>query len=1402
MNFLAQVIPYLPYLLLAIVLVIVCLLVVLFLMLRKARKAEPLALSLKEDKPKAPEESKASWGPLARLAEARTLRTSFSRAIKFLRDNVAGRDYLYQIPWFMVVGESCAGKTTLLDSAGIRTSLVEEPEDFGIHQAIQWRFFNQGILLDIYGEYLLRPDDLTSDDTGWETLLKQLQSQRARRPIDGIVIALPCTDFLAPHAQDIQALEMKAARLCDKLWRTQKILGLSFPVYVVVTKCDAIRGFRGFCQELPAQNRQDIFGWSSPYGLATSFIPAWVDEAFDSLSLDLNRLQGEIFALRRESPKADEVFMFPGEFELMRDPLRIFLARMFKETAYRESFYFRGLYFCGDPQAEVAEPVGQANHEVNEVADPFAQPDPEPLARVSGRLFQATPCRPIFLTRLFEEKIFPESSIARPISRVFYTKSRLVREAQATALLLAIVLGWGMMSRYLRMHRMWVETLRPTLDHVVEERSTSLFTSGADPAGGDPAGTTSTSETASMNADQNACNLITDMHQLDMHVFSTLYIPVSLSSPLNEEVRHAITPEFGKEVFGAVRQALGAKASELIAMPAQPLSPPPSGETDPLVAIENYTQQMIPEFQTLQSFTKDLTDLQRNIDLYESLRQKGEGGVNELQGLTSYLKFCNLPPGFEGTEYSRSIVQQASSGQRFNEERYVGAMSNRLKQLVGNLFNAWFTQNPVVTNLAAVQNQINGLEGQGDPAYQDLKNLDARITLVKTLLSNPAFAWISKPTLNLSNPYYKAAIQPLQGGASRFFDPSMENWIQTTAESDFENMKSQLQSSMTDPTGNLLQEQAGGLQFSPGTLSLRVDVENLLNLPFMTMQPTGTMSSALEPQTQLIWNPDPLNEALSLYGSYKRFTTEGLRDSPFALRTEFERIARTQLESNMLDLIGRAQTYESVSSSNPGTSSGDDDASELKSFEQAETPLSEILTAFRSLGLSGSYAKLQNLTTSQAVELLSTLDAKLTSEEPYVVKDGNFYWWQGESNPALMAFDVRTQQALENYLTFKRQRIASLATEADPLINFLGTHMTGLSDAQARTYYKWRQIIASMNAYNQKIPGNPVATLQDFIRTDMNKYSPDQYCQGVAAGNSQPQSSNFFLQSRDALRQGIDQRCKYLADLTAYRNYSAVAKLFNRTLAGKFPFSLNGTADHSNEADPEAIRTFYQAFDAQESATRKALTLTSRFGPTRARALSFLNAMEKLRPLFASLLSGGNGARVMALDFVPTFRVNEKDEIGGNQIIGWALDVGDEQFQDHQPAKTGRWQLGEPVSLTLQWAKDSPALPAAEKEQSDLHVDGRQATFQYTDAWSLLSLIREHHAPVVDFADLSDPHPYTLQFTLGTIKDIATTSTTGIPIPKETRVFIRLAVMQPGKKESLSLPSFPTSAPLLIWTMP
>src|SRR3954463_4264868 len=105
-----------PFLLIAVLLVAAFIVVIMSSMVRKS--APPTAGKSGGDDPDhvaapPPEpgssDSRLPAGPLGR---------SFSQAGQFLKANSAGRDYRYQVPWFMVAGRAGSGKSSLLASLG------------------------------------------------------------------------------------------------------------------------------------------------------------------------------------------------------------------------------------------------------------------------------------------------------------------------------------------------------------------------------------------------------------------------------------------------------------------------------------------------------------------------------------------------------------------------------------------------------------------------------------------------------------------------------------------------------------------------------------------------------------------------------------------------------------------------------------------------------------------------------------------------------------------------------------------------------------------------------------------------------------------------------------------------------------------------------------------------------------------------------------------------------------------------------------------------------------------------------------------------------------------------------------------------------------------------------------
>ncbi len=269
--------PYWPYVLLLVLLALAAALFLYFVLRGARKRAVPVVLA-----PAGPGAvgTAAPRVPVSALG----LKSSFRRAMGQLRAGVTRRDYRYGVPWFLMIGEAQSGKTTALLESGLDLPLERPVEQAdGIKQGANWFFFDCGVVLDVAGDIVLRPDGEPSDREGWNQLARLLQKHRPERPLDGVVLTIPCTDLIAARGLGYEGrarIERKAACLYGKLWQAQKLLGMSFPVYVLVTKCDEVEGFRSLCRELPPHMLDEIFGWSNPYTLETAYSPEWVGEAF------------------------------------------------------------------------------------------------------------------------------------------------------------------------------------------------------------------------------------------------------------------------------------------------------------------------------------------------------------------------------------------------------------------------------------------------------------------------------------------------------------------------------------------------------------------------------------------------------------------------------------------------------------------------------------------------------------------------------------------------------------------------------------------------------------------------------------------------------------------------------------------------------------------------------------------------------------------------------------------------------------------------------------------------------------------------------------------------------------------------------------------------------------------
>ncbi len=337
-----------------------------------------------------------------------------------------GRQHLYQLPWYILIGPPGSGKTTALVNSGLRFPLADqlgkdEIRNVGGTRNCDWFFTDEAVLIDTAGRYTTQDSHQAVDSAAWGGFLDLLKKYRPRQPINGALIAISLADMAILTDTERQA---HARQIKLRIRELHESLGVRFPIYMLFTKADLIAGFVEFFDDFAREERDQAWGMTFELddGKDDQGAVAAFTREFDLLLQRLNDRMLERLHQEPDVQRRSLIYGFPAQVASLKEPMRDFLTEIFKPSRYEERALLRGVYVTSGTQE--GTPIDRL---MGAMASTFG------LNRQSLSAFSGSG-RSYFLTRLLRDVVFPEASIVSANRKVETLRLWLQRGAYAAAI--------------------------------------------------------------------------------------------------------------------------------------------------------------------------------------------------------------------------------------------------------------------------------------------------------------------------------------------------------------------------------------------------------------------------------------------------------------------------------------------------------------------------------------------------------------------------------------------------------------------------------------------------------------------------------------------------------------------------------------------------------------------------------------------------------------------------------------------------------------------------------------------------------------------------------------------------------------------------------------------------------
>lgn len=1070
----------------------------------------------------------AAPGILARLRQKQLLPAAnpwwslFGKAVHTLRYLSTRREWRYTAPWILLLGEKGSGKSSLAASisTGHRQTLLLRERQLAL-DGTDWHFYDQGVVIDPLGDLPAAPAAST-DGKAWRAILAALEKHRPERPVDAIVLTISARTLLAGD----YASRLQCAEQCyEQLFTLQKRFEFAYPVYVVISQCDAVDGFAAFWQPHYASRKDEMWGWSSPSlqdsgNAAENAASAWVQ-----LVDGLRSLQVDAAADGKDIEDGDRFILFPQRFERLREPLAGFLEVVFRPSVYHASLYLRGIYCCGSLQA-------------------------------NGAVKDGSRADIAFIDQLFDRKVFAERNLARPTRESIWSRNRLLRRLQMGGIAFFALLA------------LTLATATAQLDSKLGALSSALQTVRHQPSQNDACYDKST-----------VFKLLQEISSADTDLRYAL-IPASwFDSRVMENSAHDLAEgAFKKVIIPSIRCHLEEKVQELLSATIAP--PPDAGKASEAVA--QTKQQM-------QDYIAAALALEQQLEAFDRLAQRTPQNQKAMQlelleKLALYVYGEALPhsPHDDEATYVEVLAQLNFDERPRIPPGFKEAVATHIDKLSASLLKE------AVRQLAVGGEMIEHIAKENASVPSTIRRLDDWLTwvgkewLVSTPERNPCRFFGEDVSANLhrlrSEYDYPAKIESSNDrfNNSTCYEPVMAG-LAATQLAPYGNLF--VKHGAIFSIAPAFEAELRGMR----------QLANQDFMQLQPRQAFICLSASVGWRPQALAEADryvrDYQSFARLQGADAAESNSGKRPLYDRLaRKHLQAVLDEILSQGQMPLPAGSVLK---SENNEALSAADQELAQRSGdFAKVVDPLLATLRLYRQLGFGAAANQITQCARNFSSDMLLRAEALAQGSrlyEPISDKAAD----KGKESGSDPVYSLGGAAITKDYLARQLQRGQVLGGYAAPFVAFLknseAVDEAKQTNSQSASY--WDNTLSEMRRYQQfKEPNGQVAYLENYFSKQLADLSYDTCGKVMAAYQGEPFGNDFFSARRRVLENDTRWRCNNRREADAYAQYRSLATRFNRDLAGRFPFAPSSERD----ASPLVVKSFFSDYDALRDNLRAA----------------------------------------------------------------------------------------------------------------------------------------------------------------------------------------------------------------------